>query len=36
MALWYLFDSTIREVSGTNITLEHLSLEIISKRLDEK
>ena len=35
-ALWCLFDSTIREVGNTNITLGHSHLEATGKKLDEK
>ena len=36
MASWCLFDSTIKKVGNTNVTLGHLLLEITSKKLDEK
>ena len=36
MAHWCLFDSTIREVGNTNITLGHLPLEAIGKRFGEE
>ena len=36
MALWYLFDSTIREVGSTNIALGYLPSEVTGKRLDKK
>ena len=35
-ASWYLFDFTRRKVGSTNIVLRYLSLEAISKRLDEE
>ena len=36
MALWYLFNSIIKDVDNTNIALGHLSLKAISKKLDKK
>ena len=36
MALWYLFNSIIREVGSTNVTLGHLSLKVTGKRLVKK
>ena len=36
MALWYLFDSTTREVGSINIVLGFSLLEAISKRVGEK
>ena len=35
-ALWYLFDSTTREVGSTNVDLGHSLLEATGKRLDEE
>ena len=35
-ALWYLFDSTTREVDSTNVVLRHLPLEITNKKLDKE
>ena len=33
MTLWYLFESTTKEISNTNLILMHLLLETTSKRL---
>ena len=35
-APWYLFNSTTREVSSTNIALEHSPLETTGERLGEE
>ena len=31
-----MFDFNIKKVGNTNVTLKHLSLELIGKKLDEK
>ena len=36
MTLWYLFDSTIREISNINIFLRYLLMEVIGKKHGEK
>ena len=36
MALWYLFDFTIKEVDSINIALGHSPLEVTGKRLDKE
>ena len=36
MALWYLFDSTMRKVANINIALKYLLLEVIGERLGEE
>ena len=36
MALWCLFDFTIKEVNNTDIALGHLLLEATGKKLDEE
>ena len=36
MALYYLFNFTIREVGNINASLRHLLLEVISKKHNKK
>ena len=36
MALWYIFNSIIKKVDNTNITLKYLLLEVISKKFGKE